>query len=77
VDLVSAARIGFVRLTDLRLAAVLALLNEPRNARHMPLSKEFTEESAAEWVAAKDGQWNVNGYEPRTRAITAALGTWG
>ena len=77
MDLVSGARIGFVRLTDLPLAAVLALLNEARNARHMPLSKEFTEESAAEWVAAKDGQWNVNGYGPWAVLIDGALAGWG
>ena len=57
MSLVLKARIGFVRLTEVPLAAVLGLLNEPRNARHMPLAGTFTEESAAEWVTAKDGQW--------------------
>jgi [ribosomal protein S5]-alanine N-acetyltransferase len=77
VDLVSKARIGFVRLTEVPLAAVLALLNEPRNARHMPLAGEFTEESAAEWVAAKDGQWDTNGYGPWAVLLNSEPAGWG
>lgn len=38
-------------------AEVVALLNEPRNSRHMPMASISTLESAAAWVAAKDGQW--------------------
>ena len=71
------ARIGFVRLTEVPLAAVLALLNEPRNARHMPLSGEFTDESAAQWVAAKDGQWDVKGYGPWAVLVDGRLAGWG
>ena len=77
VDLVSKARIGFVRLTEVPLAAVLALLNEPRNTRHMPLTGKFTEESAVEWVTAKDGQWNVNGYGPWAVLLDGELAGWG
>ena len=77
MSLVPRARIGFVRLTEMPIAAVLTLLNEPRNARHMPLASRFTEESAAEWVAAKDGQWNANGYGPWAVLVDGELAGWG
>ena len=58
--------ITFVRLTEVDLDTVTALLNEPRNARHLPLSRgdTFTAETAAAWVASKDGQWDEHGYGP-------------
>lgn len=41
---------------------LLASVNEPRNARHMPLTGEpFTADSARAWAAAKDAQWSTNG----------------
>ena len=58
-------RIEFVRLTEVPLAAVVDLINEPRNARHMPLAGTFTEEAAAEWVS---GQGRPVG-EQRLRAV--------
>jgi hypothetical protein len=61
---VPAVHLEFVRLTQVPVSEVLALLNEPRNARHMPLSSTFDEESAARWVADKDAQWERNGYAP-------------
>jgi RimJ/RimL family protein N-acetyltransferase len=61
---VADVRIDLVRLTEVPLDAVVALLNEPRNTRHMPLSNPFTPESAREWVQAKDGQWAEHGYGP-------------
>ena len=36
------ARIDLARLTEIPLDAVVALLNEPRNTRHMPLSNPST-----------------------------------
>ena len=57
--------IDLVRLPSIDVHAVAALLNEPRNARHMPLAGEsFTIASAAAWVSDKDGQWEANGYGP-------------
>ena len=38
---------------------------------------EFTEESAAEWVTAKDGQWNANGYGPWAVLLDGELAGWG
>lgn len=70
------ARIEFVRLTEVPLSAVLTLLNEPRNARHMPLSGEFSEESAAAWVQAKDGQWDTHGYGPWAVVVNGEFAGW-
>lgn len=50
----SEPRIEFVQLTEIPLPAVMDLLNEPRNARHMPLAGAFDEAEAAEWVRSKD-----------------------
>jgi len=74
---VPGVRIGFVRLTEVPLAEVAALLNEPRNARHMPLAGRFTDESAAAWVAAKDGQWESNGYGPWAVLLDGRFAGWG
>jgi len=75
---VSSTPIAFVRLTEVPLEAVLALLNEPRLGRHMPLAGQgFTPESAAEWVAAKDGQWARNGYGPWAVLVDGELAGWG
>jgi ribosomal-protein-alanine N-acetyltransferase len=71
------AEIDFVRLTEVPLTDVLDLLNEPRNARHMPLSGTATPESAAEWVAAKDSQWELNGYGPWAVLLNGAFAGWG
>jgi len=75
---VAKPRIDFVRLTEVPLAAVIGLLNEPRNARHMPLVAErMTLESAAEWVRAKDGQWERNGYGPWAVLLDHQFAGWG
>ena len=73
----AAAEIAFVRLTDVPLAEVIELINEPRNTRHMPLSTVFTEETAAEWVAAKDGQWEQHGYGPWAVLLDGEFAGWG
>ncbi len=57
--------------------AVVALLNEPRNTRHMPLSTPFTVESAHEWVHGKDGQWEQNGYGPLAVMVDGDFAGWG
>ena len=66
-----------VRLTEVPLVEVVGLLNEPRNLRHMPLSEEFTEESAAAWVAAKDAQWEQHGYGPWAVLVNDVFAGWG
>ena len=74
----SGAQVGFVRLTEVPLGALLKVLNEPRNARHMPLAgADFTEQSAAEWVSTKDAQWQANGYGPWAVTVDGRLAGWG
>jgi ribosomal-protein-alanine N-acetyltransferase len=74
---VSEVRIEFARLTDVPLAAVVELLNEPRNARHMPLAGTFTKDSAADWVRAKDQQWETSGYGPWAVLVDGDFAGWG
>ena len=73
---VAEGEIAFVRLTEVPIAAVMELLNEPRNTRHMPLSNTFTEESAAAWVTAKDGQWEEHGYGPWAVLVDGDFAGW-
>ena len=69
-------QIAFARLPDIPLAQVTALLNEPRNARHMPLSGTFTEDSARDWVQAKDAQWDEHGYGPWAVLVEGNFAGW-
>lgn len=71
------ASVEFVRLTEVPLVALVDLLNEPRNARHMPLSGTFTEEAATDWVSAKDAQWEQNGYGPWAVLVNGEFAGWG
>ncbi len=73
----SKSRIELVRLTEIPLPAVMDLLNEPRNARHMPLAGAFDEAEAAEWVRSKDAQWDRHGYGPWGVLVDGAFGGWG
>ncbi len=72
-----AAPIEFVRLTEVPLSEVVALLNEPRNARHMPLSGTFSSQSAAQWVRGKDEQWEMHGYGPWAVLVNGEFAGWG
>ena len=69
--------IELVRLTEVPLAAVRTLLNEPRNARHMPLAGDFTDDAAARWVAEKDEQWERYGYGPWAVLLDGVFAGWG
>lgn len=68
--------IDLVRLSEIDIAEVAALLNEPRNSRHMPLAGTFSLEETAAWVAAKDGQWAANGYGPWAVLVDGAFAGW-
>lgn len=70
-------RIAFVRLPEVPLADVVALLNEPRNARHMPLAGPMDADEVANWVRAKDGQWALHGYGPEAVQIDGEFAGWG
>lgn len=69
--------VEFVRLTNVPLAAVTALLNNRRMHRHMPLAGESSEQAAADWVAAKDAQWAENGYGPWALLVDGRFAGWG
>lgn len=69
--------IRFVRLPEVELDQVVRLVNEPRNARHMPLAGTFTPEETAAWVAAKDAQWETYGYGPWAVLIDGDFAGWG
>ncbi len=72
------SRIDFVRLPEADLSDVIALLNEPRNGRHLPLAGErFSVDTAREWVAAKDGQWEQHGYGPWAVLVDGEFAGWG
>jgi ribosomal-protein-alanine N-acetyltransferase len=71
-------QIAFVRLPEIPLEAVRALLDEPRNARHLPLaSGPSTPASAAAWVRAKDAQWEVSGFGPEAVLLDGVFAGWG
>ncbi len=75
---VAKMRMQFVRLTEVPLTAVTRLLNEHRNARHLPLvSNDFTDESAVDWVRRKDSQWESNGYGPWAVVLDGDFAGWG
>ncbi|MET3975922.1 GNAT family N-acetyltransferase [Cellulosimicrobium sp. TH-20] len=74
---VSQAEITFVRLGEVPLPDVVRLLNEPRNARHMPLAATFSEEAARRWVREKDAQWRADGYGPWAVLVDGVLAGWG
>jgi ribosomal-protein-alanine N-acetyltransferase len=69
--------ISFRRLTEVPVHEVRALLNEPRNHRHMPLAGDFSEDGAARWVRDKDAQWDAHGYGPEAVYVDGAFAGWG
>ncbi len=74
----TAPRIELTRLTGVPVEEVAALLNEPRNAPHMPLVGEpFTVPAAEAWVGAKDAQWAEHGYGPWAVMVDDRFVGWG
>lgn len=72
------AEITFHRFADISAGRWLALLTHPEVRRHMPLAGEgWDEASAASWAAAKDGQWQENGYGPWAIRIGGSFAGWG
>lgn len=69
--------IALVRLTEVPLEAVHALLNDGRSQRHLPLAAPCTPDQAAGWVADKDAQWDVAGYGPWAVTVDGRLAGWG
>lgn len=74
----SGSTIRFVRLTEVPLSRIIAVLNEPRLGRHLPLAGEhFTDAAARDWVASKDGQWAEHGYGPWAVLVDGEFAGWG
>lgn len=69
--------VEFRRLTEVSLTAVMTLLNEPRNVRHMPLAGRFDHPQTAEWIQSKDAQWEDNGYGPWAVFLDGEFVGWG
>ena len=69
--------VEFRRLTEIPLSTVKTLLNEPRNARHMPLAAPFDDARTAEWVESKDAQWAADGYGPWAVVVDGQFVGWG
>ncbi|OJJ09118.1 GNAT family N-acetyltransferase [Alphaproteobacteria bacterium AO1-B] len=58
----SPANISFVCLTSISLAELTAHMNDPRLAAHMPLlTKAWDDETAAQFIAAKEACWQRDG----------------
>lgn len=70
------AAVSFTRLTAVPPDEIQMLLNEPRNARHMPLAGRFDAEATARWVAAKDLQWVEYGYGPWAVLVDGDFAGW-
>lgn len=67
-----------VRLSEVALADIVALHNDPRVARHMPLARAAVDEShCRRWVQSKEAQWEENGYGPWGILIDGAFAGWG
>lgn len=71
------AAIALVRLGEVPLEAVHALLNDERSHRHLPLAAPCTLEEAAVWVRDKDAQWDAAGYGPWAITVDGRLVGWG
>lgn len=70
--------IDLVRLTEVPLQAVDALLNDVRTRRHLPLATgPFSVEQVAAWVRDKDAQWDDAGYGPWAITENGRLVGWG
>lgn len=68
----------FKRLTEVGLAEIIALNNNPEVLRQMPLgSADFDEVKAKDWVSHKDAQWAKYGYGPWAFLIDQEFAGWG
>jgi RimJ/RimL family protein N-acetyltransferase len=73
-----AARIDFLKLSQVAAADWLRLLVDPEVRRHMPLAgDDWDEGKAADWARGKDAQWQANGYGPWAIRIDGAFAGWG
>ena len=70
--------VELIRLGEVRLADIVALHNDPRVLRHMPLAGgTFDESECRKWVESKERQWDKNGYGPWGILINGMFAGWG
>lgn len=70
--------VKFIRLSEVRIADIISLHNDPRVLRHMPLAgRTFDESACKKWVESKESQWEENGYGPWGILINGAFAGWG
>lgn len=68
----------FKRLTEVGLAEIIALNNNPEVLRQMPLGRaDFDEIKANDWVEQKDAQWEKYGYGPWAFIVDKDFAGWG
>ncbi|MGY6275181.1 GNAT family N-acetyltransferase [Methylomonas sp. MgM2] len=67
-----------IRLSEIELADIIALHNDPSVLRHLPLAGgNFDEVECMRWVESKETQWEVNGYGPWGIVINGVFAGWG
>jgi RimJ/RimL family protein N-acetyltransferase len=70
--------VTFVRLSAVDPAALVALMNDPRVRRHMPLARgAFGEAECARFVVAKERLWATHGYGPWAFVVDGVVAGWG
>jgi RimJ/RimL family protein N-acetyltransferase len=68
----------FGRLADVPIAAIIALHNDPRVRRHLPLSTGDADEARwRAWVVAKEQEWQRHGRGPWACFDGGAFIGWG
>lgn len=66
------------RLSDVDPADIIALMNDPRVRRQMPLtSDQFSAADCAGFVAAKERLWAEHGYGPWAFVVDGRFAGWG
>lgn len=68
----------FARLPEIPLAALVAHMNDPRVARHLPLLDfSFDHDAAVAFVAAKEERWRLDGLGHGAFMIDGVYAGWG
>jgi [ribosomal protein S5]-alanine N-acetyltransferase len=74
----SRSEIVFKRLPEIDPADLIALMNDPRVRRHLPLARgPFGAADCARFVAAKERLWAEHGYGPWAFVIDGEFAGWG
>jgi ribosomal-protein-alanine N-acetyltransferase len=72
------ADIVFKRLSEVDPADLIALMNDPRVRRHLPLARaRFDPAECTRFVAAKERLWAEHGYGPWAFIIGGEFAGWG